>query len=365
MLPTSRRALLDRLGVASGRLRRCPGTPSRRAGRGAPRPAGRPRSPCRTRARRCGRRCSARDPCRGRSAASSCPRRRSAAAAGRAPRSRACRGPAAGSSRQSSRGRIAIARATPDELALALGQLAPASRPRSSRGRAGRAPASAAALPPRRFPTSSATSDRNDGRSAATARFSRTREVVEQLGALPGAGETEPRARRAAAARRGRVRRARRGPCSGRSPVIASMNVVLPAPFGPISPTSWPSSTSRSTLVDGVDAAEAHGQRRWREGPRVTLHRRARVRGVGPSLARACGALVERPGHALGVLDQREDQHDAAEQQEPVPGQAEPLVERVRHDALRGDQPGEDGAGDQRDAAGVGERDQARARAAR
>src|SRR5665213_3614465 len=37
-------------------------------------------------------------------------------------------------------------------------------------------------------------------------------------------------------------------PCAGTNPVIASMNVVLPAPFGPISPTSCPSSTSRSTL---------------------------------------------------------------------------------------------------------------------
>ena len=29
--------------------------------------------------------------------------------------------------------------------------------------------------------------------------------------------------------------------------MIASMNVVLPAPFGPIRPTSCPSSTARST----------------------------------------------------------------------------------------------------------------------
>ena len=69
--------------------------------------------------------------------------------------------------------------------------------------------------------------------------------------------------------------------------------------------------------------------------------------------------LVERAGDALGVLQQRDDQDHAAEQQEPVAAEPEPLVERIGEQRLGRDQAGEDGAGDQRDAAGVGERDQA------
>jgi hypothetical protein len=38
-------------------------------------------------------------------------------------------------------------------------------------------------------------------------------------------------------------------PANGTNPLMASMKVVLPAPFGPIRPTSWPSSTSRSTSI--------------------------------------------------------------------------------------------------------------------
>ena len=37
------------------------------------------------------------------------------------------------------------------------------------------------------------------------------------------------------------------------------MNVVLPAPFGPISPTSWPSETVEVDLVDRAEAAERDG----------------------------------------------------------------------------------------------------------
>ena len=45
-------------------------------------------------------------------------------------------------------------------------------------------------------------------------------------------------------------------PVVGTKPVMPSMNVVLPAPFGPMSPTSLPSSTVKSTRVDGAEAAE-------------------------------------------------------------------------------------------------------------
>src|ERR1700733_10084209 len=50
-------------------------------------------------------------------------------------------------------------------------------------------------------------------------------------------------------------------------------------------------------------------------------------------------ALVERAGDALRVLDQRDDQDRATEQQEPVAVDPEPLVERVREQRLGRDQP--------------------------
>ena len=69
-------------------------------------------------------------------------------------------------------------------------------------------------------------------------------------------------------------------------------------------------------------------------------------------------AAVEVARHAGRVLQQGEDQQDAAEQQEPVAVQAEPLLEGVRDHRLGGDQAREHRAGDERDAARVGERDQ-------
>ena len=68
---------------------------------------------------------------------------------------------------------------------------------------------------------------------------------------------------------------------------------------------------------------------------------------------------VDVAGHALRVLLQGEDQQHPAGQQEPVPVQPEPLVERVRDQGLGGQQASEHRTGDERDAARVGERDQA------
>src|SRR5215510_11887574 len=117
---------------------------------------------------------------------------------------------------------------------------------------------------------------------------------------------------------------------------MASTKVVLPAPFGTIRPTSCPASTARSTS----SIACTPPKRTERPLAVSTLLTSGRLRSLAlPGLRRA----VEGAGDALGVLDQGDDQHDATEQQEPVPGQAEPLVERIRDDALRGDQSGEDG----------------------
>ena len=296
---------------------------------------------------------SSRAPCRGRSGASSCPRPRSAGAADRDPRSRSCRGPprarrgrgVAAPSRSPARHRraSAVPGSAPSGIASAIG-------PRSSSSSA----CSAAALSPTRLPTSSAASARNDGRWAATVRFSRT--VRSSNSSVLCQVRASPRRARACGGIPVEIaaRRARRGPVYRTNPVIASMNVVLPAPFGPIRPTSSPSSTTTSTSSTACTPPKRTERPVVR---RTALTARAAALGfpLRPRLSRP----VERAGHALGILDQREDEHDAAEEEEPVPGQAEPLVERVGEEPLRGDEPGEDGARDERDAPRVGERDQA------
>ena len=183
-----------------------------REDRGAPRPAVPPRSPFRTRARRCGRRSSSRAPCRGRSAASSVPA--SAICRSRWPRSSLSRvsRPAAGSSRQRSRGSHRDRPRDPDELALPLRQL--------GRHRRRRSPprSSSSSASPRRLaagcarPTSSAASARNDGRCAADVEVLAHGEVVEQLGALPRPGEAASRPRVRRQPREIASRRARRAP---------------------------------------------------------------------------------------------------------------------------------------------------------
>ena len=105
------------------------------------------------------------------------------------------------------------------------------------------------------------------------------------------------------------------------------MSVVLPAPFGPIRPTSSPSRTSRVTLTQRVHAAERDGQAgdaqhggaacasrlapgaaRWR-----ARNRRRRVSGARGRARPLVHPPVEVAGHALRVLLQGEDQQHAAE----------------------------------------------------
>ena len=122
---------------AAARPPRSRGTPRSPAGRGGRRRACRARSPSRTRARPRSRRSRARAPCRGRRAASPCPasttprRWRASSSLSRVSR------PAAGSSRQRSRGSAASARAIPTSLRCPCVRSsgiasAVASRPRSS-----------------------------------------------------------------------------------------------------------------------------------------------------------------------------------------------------------------------------------------
>ena len=102
--------------------------------------------------------------------------------------------PAAGSSRQRSRGSIAIARATPTSLRcpwVRSAGIASAIEPRSSRSSA----RSAAALSPR-APSDQLGGEREERRAlGGHGEVLAHGEVVEQLGALPGAREPAPRPR--------------------------------------------------------------------------------------------------------------------------------------------------------------------------
>ncbi len=167
------------------------------SGCGAPRRAGRRRSACRTRARRSGRRCSSTRPMSWSISSMELPCVGQARAAARpssslSPVSR----PAAGSSRHSRRGLHRDRARDAHELALALREVrrhqASAAHSSSTQARAPRSTdASLGDVGLRTAPAAPAT--RMAG-ATATLRFSRTRQVVEQLAALPRAGETAARA---------------------------------------------------------------------------------------------------------------------------------------------------------------------------
>ena len=186
----------------------------------------------------------ARGPCRGRSAASTCRRRRSRRSRWPSSRSRSCRGRRPARRGRGAAARVASARATPTSLRC------PGSAPSASLGERAEVEQLERLAPRRRSRRRACRparrERRTDGRWAATVRFSRTVRSSNSSIALPGAGEPAPgpRVRR----QPGEIAPVELDAAGARTkPVIASMNVVLPAPFGPISPTSCPCSTSRST----------------------------------------------------------------------------------------------------------------------
>ena len=252
-------------------------------------------------------------------------RRRSRADARRAPRSRVVSSPAAGSSSISRRGLRGERARDADQLAMALRAGRPGSPWRPSRGRTGRAsPRSRAG----RCASRNAILHAGE-RVLGDGEVLLDEQVVEQLAALPGPREPELRARVRGAGRRGRDRRARPARSLRTKPVTASTNVVLPAPLGPIRPTSSPSPTSKLTSRSACTppkstdrpvrgAAPAAGRARRSRLPRARRRRpgRAGRRPRRDDRRLRCVLLVERAGDALGVLQQRDDQDHAAEQQE-------------------------------------------------
>src|SRR5262249_3917129 len=136
--------------------------------------------------------------------------------------------------------------------------------------------------------------------------------------------------------------------------------------------------------VDGPEAAERDGDGAGGEDRRAWLLRAltARRRRSGRRATRTpfcgcldCGSLggpllllllplLHVPGarDPLRVDEQRDDQREAADEQRPVSGETEPLVEGVREQALGGADAGDDRPRDHGDAAEVGECDQAERR---
>src|SRR3954451_24323372 len=149
------------------------------------------------------------------------------------------------------------------------------------------------------------------------------------------------------------------------NPVTASMKVVLPAPFGPISPTSSPGCTSMSTSTTAwtppndtemlraerialTAAPPAPRQKaRFARSPRhssddllsvvIGRQQRARLLLAGGGLLCALRRhvlAIRRPGDTLRILDERDDHEHTADEQRPVAGDVQLLLEEVRHEPL-------------------------------
>ena len=225
-----------------------------------------------------------------------------------------------------------------DELSLSLGQLRRHRLGDAGRGRAARARRSAAALSPMRFPTSSAARARNDGRWAATVRFSLT--VRSSNSSVLCQVRASPRRARACGGSPARSRPSSSTRPRGTDEAGDRVDERrLAGAVRPDQPDQLPLLDADVDGVDGPHAPEADRKAgRGEDGAHVPLRDPTPPSSVFRFAARL-RRPVERAGHALGVLDQREDEHEAAEEEEPVPRQAEPLVERVREESLRGDRP--------------------------
>ena len=170
--------------------------------------------------------------------------------------------PAAGSSSSSSFGLAASALATPMSLRCPWTEIA---RDACRRGRQLQRFQRHVHLLGRgvrrlRRQTMSARNENHRGRSAATSRLSRT--VRSSNSSSDWNVRTSPSLARASGRRPARSMPSKRTSplVIGVKPVMASMNVVLPAPFGPISPTSLPASHVRSISSFGVQSAVRDGQ---------------------------------------------------------------------------------------------------------
>ena len=167
-------------------------------------------------------------------------------------------------------------------------------------------------------------------------------------------------------------RRASTCPAAATKPLIASMNVVLPAPLGPISPTSWPSPTSRSTSTRACTPPKLTDSPPCHRSTRGLTAGRSRREGGGAAtrclrrcelLPRLLGGLRSSSGTAIPATPSGEEHGLRMSETPPmsrvhVPEMPMTSCVRVREQALGRDQAGEDRPGRHRDAAEVGEGDE-------
>ena len=153
------------------------------------------------------------------------------------------------------------------------------------------------------------------------------------------------------------------------------MNVVLPAPFGPISPTSWPSTTVRSTSSSAssppnetempvADRTTAPGSRGFRgcPGAAATDGRAAFLSSASCSAASrfffCCFFFQPVPAMPSGLTSSVTMSATPPMSNAQFPDRPNHSSNDVREEALRRADPGDDRTGDHRDPAEVRERDQ-------
>ena len=153
-------------------------------------------------------------------------------------------------------------------------------------------------------------------------------DVLEQLERLEGAADPGARAcaRGSTTVRPSPMPSSSTRPSLGFvKPVTASMRVVLPAPLGPMSPTTWRGSTRKLTPSTAVTAPN-RTVRSWTSSVAGCTESTAASTSVlgarlapepNAQLADATLVVEHDAGDAVRVQDHDEDQRDAAERHEP------------------------------------------------
>ena len=221
--------------------------------------------------------------------------------------------PAAGSSSSSSFGAAARARATPTSLRWPCGSSLGRRSAKSLEAERGERPvdllleADRAAAGAR----GRARNDHHFGRLGRDEQVVADGEVLEQLERLARAGQAEAGPPVGGQLVDLLAVEARRALVTSVKPVMASMNVVLPAPFGPISPTSLPGSTSEVDAVVGGQAAVATVSPWSRAAPCQTTSTASRR----PASPRPVAAADWRRLTALALHDLHHDRADEQRQE--------------------------------------------------
>ena len=173
----------------------------------------------------------------------------------------------------------------------------------SPRGRAAPAPSgrSVSSISSMRSRCAPSSAPNSDARHAAVGRQRQLevlehRVVLEHRRPLELAADAEPRRSRTRAGAVSSMRRADRStrPASGRVlPVMTSISVVLPAPFGPMMQRSSPASSTSVSVVERLEAVEADADvvdpedgavRARRAAPGSTMRRQLAARPPGAAL---------------------------------------------------------------------------------